>query len=399
VWRCIVDADIPIVLIISVCYQSLQALFVCQIALSQFPWSVIWVLTAGFGDGHNSAAYSTAEALRRDCPDEPILATDLIAQVHPWLAPLLQAAYQWLIIHAPWLWKWGYQMMANPSVATNTRWLRPLEAAIETRLIHDRPRAIVSTYPLYASLLDHLRRRGTPVPPLITIVTDSITVHPIWYAARSDALCVADSETKAVMQAAGLPSATLWVTGFPVSLRIAETASSGRQGILYMPSTPNRHVEATLETLRPLMAQGQPVTLVTGRHSTRLFHTLRRFTDRHPDLPFTIIGWTAEMPKLLRSHQIIICKAGGAILHEVLAAGIPAIIDYIVPGQEEGNAEYLVNHGCGLVSHNPQHTATLVADCLVNQASKAKQMSAAMGQVAQPHAAKTIADIVHSISS
>jgi len=42
----------------------------------------------------------------------------------------------------------------------------------------------------------------------------------------------------------------------------------------------------------------------------------------------------------------VICKAGGAILHEVLAAHIPAVIDYVVPGQEEGNAELLLRHEC-----------------------------------------------------
>jgi hypothetical protein len=72
------------------------------------------------------------------------------------------------------------------------------------------------------------------------------------------------------------------------------------------------------------------------------------------------------IPHLLQTHDVVICKAGGAILHEVLAAKIPAVIDYVVPGQEEGNAELLLRHDCALRSHTPQETGDCVRRLLEN---------------------------------
>jgi processive 1,2-diacylglycerol beta-glucosyltransferase len=106
----------------------------------------------------------------------------------------------------------------------------------------------------------------------------------------------------------------------------------------------------------------------------------------------TIIGWTQEMPHLLRSHDVIICKAGGAILHEVLAARTPAVIDYVVPGQEEGNAAYLVSRDCGVRTQTPAETANEVRRLLANSGAVAGRMRENMIPVSVPDAALRTAD-------
>ncbi len=76
--------------------------FVCQAVYFQHEWTVIWVLTAGFGDGHNTAARCVGDALRRERSGDPIVVSDLVSDVHPLIARVLKSAYQLAIIRFPW---------------------------------------------------------------------------------------------------------------------------------------------------------------------------------------------------------------------------------------------------------------------------------------------------------
>ena len=81
-----------------------------------------------------------------------------------------------------------------------------------------------------------------------------------------------------------------------------------------------------------------------------------------------------------------------------LAARCPAIIDYVVPGQEEGNAELLTSHGCGILSHSPRETGELTAKLLADNAAEARKMSEKAKAISEPGAAMTIAtDVLRTL--
>jgi processive 1,2-diacylglycerol beta-glucosyltransferase len=344
---------------------------------------VILVLTAGFGDGHNTAARSVAQALAAEPvrASLPVEVLDHFVDSVPRVTRLLQAAYQVAIVQYPQAWRWAYRKLANPGFTHGSNPLTTrLRNTLRMRLENDRPSLLVSTYPFYATLLAPLREEGI-VPPLFTVITDSVSIHPSWTDDPSEHYAVADEESREVLVRRGIDPATVTVTGFPVSPRFAvlepEQEREGKR-ILYLPSTPVRHVAATLEALEPLIRAGARLTLPAGKHLPRLFHTINRFTDRLPRGSVEVIGWTDRMPDLLRAHDLVICKAGGAIMHEVLAARVPAVIDYVVPGQEEGNAEMLLSHQCALLSRDPAETGRHAAAMLADDAALAKTMRARM---------------------
>lgn len=366
---------------------------------------VIWILTAGYGDGHNTAARSVAEALARLCPNEEVEVCDLLSEAMPRTAAVTKALYQQIITHIPVLWRATYEVIGRPGFAgPDSAWQAGLLKHLKQRLDEKKPRLIISTYPLYAVLLDALtRQQEFSVPPLCTVITDSITVNRIWVASRSDLLCVADEETKRVIMGFGISESKIRVSGFPVSLAFTEPlpqqAPSARAQVLYLPSTTGRRVAATLEALRPLLFTGVKLTLPVGKHASRLYHVLRRFTDTLPPGTVEVIGWTQRIPEFLRTHDVVICKAGGAILHEVLAAKIPAVIDYVVPGQEEGNAELLVKADGGVVTRTPQETAAAVESILTNNAAVGRRMRASMAKFSVPDAALRTAKAALSLAA
>lgn len=352
---------------------------------------MILVLTAAFGDGHNTAARSIADAVRRLSPGEEIVVSDLICETHPLLSDVLKQLYQFAITSWPASWRAVYRLLEKmkPGVqppAWQLMMLNVLQAIVETK----KPRVIISTYPLYAELVSRLRDR-VPMPPLVTVITDSISVHPIWVSRPSDLICVCDDETKSVVEKLGVETSKIRVTGFPVSLAFmdapAPSATSGKKRLLYLPSTSVGWFAATLEALRPQLLNGLHLTLPVGKHASRLYHPLLRFLDSMPDADIEVIGWTDQMPRLLQTHDVLISKAGGAILHEVLAARCPVVIDYVVPGQEEGNADLLLSNHCALRSHSPNETAKHVAAILSNDCKLGRRFRESMNPLSVPDAA------------
>ena len=365
---------------------------------------VIWVLTAGFGDGHNTAARSIAAALSRQSPAPEVAVRDLILQTHPLVGHVAMRAYAGIIVHAPWIWRRLYDSFAtNADHALRNPLLDPLKSSISTALKRERPSIIVCTFPLYPSLLEALKQDGLPVPKVITVVTDSVSIHPTWRVGWSDLYLVADEESRTVLIKMGAAPERVQATGFPVSPDFTtpvERIQSMAGRVLYLPSTSTKHVQSTLLALEPLVREGMELTIVPGRHRQRLHHVLRNFADRlEPLRRTTTLGWCDNIPHLLREHDALICKAGGAMLHEVMAGCRPAVVDWIVPGQEEGNAQMLLSVGGGALSTSPAETAKQIQHLLADDKREALRISAAMQTHSKPDAALLAANIARQLAT
>ncbi|HSJ01595.1 MAG TPA: hypothetical protein VK956_04040 [Verrucomicrobium sp.] len=360
---------------------------------------MILILTAGFGDGHNTAARNVASALRQLAPQEEALVVDVFDDAHPFLAPVMKDNYQMLITRAPSVWAAIYSRSAKVSFDGKPDILAGLRKSVLALLKKHKPRAIVCTYPLYPKLIKQIQTTGFATPPVYTVITDSISIHPIWFIAPSEAYFVADEDSRQSALRLCRGGDDIQIGGFPVSLDFvkkptSEECATPHGQILYLPSTSVNHVARTLEAIKPLIAAGTKLTLPVGKHASRLYHVTTKFTDSLPGANVEIIGWTDRIPHLLQTHDFVICKAGGAILHEALAACCPAIIDYIVPGQEEGNAELLTKHDCGVATFTPEETGKQAARFLADNRAVARKMKANMKTHSEPEASLTIASWV-----
>lgn len=360
---------------------------------------MILILTAGFGDGHNTAARNVSHALHLLQPDEATQVVDIFDLAHPWLSSILKRGYQTLITRAPSVWACFYQKTSSYNFNNGPDLLAGLRHSLERILRIARPKAIITTYPIYPKLIRELEKKGVPIAPIHTVVTDSITIHPVWNASPSDHYYVADADSCQSLVKLGASEENIHISGFPVSLDFLQPvnpaeAESVNGKILYLPSTSVRHFTETLEALRPLIERGVKLTLPLGKHRSRLHLPLTRFLDSLSSNQhhIEILGWTNRIPQLLQTHDLVICKAGGAILHEALAATCPAIIDYVVPGQEEGNAELLTQHGCGVTTQTPEETGEQAARLLADHGKIAKAMKRNMQKLSEPDAALKIAE-------
>ena len=168
----------------------------------------------------------------------------------------------------------------------------------------------------------------------------------------------------------GIPAEKIVETGFPVNPVFSEltpldpSAACDPFRILYFPTAKRpfvrRHARALLEASRVRL------TIVLGRNVRLLYSRAREIQKAYPGR-VRIIGWTRRVPQLINNHHLVVGKAGGATVHEAIAARCPMLIHHLVPGQEEGNLRLLEIIGAGQLADTPAALTRSVTELLADQ--------------------------------
>ena len=95
------------------------------------------------------------------------------------------------------------------------------------------------------------------------------------------------------------------------------------------------------------------------------------------------------------NSNLTLTKAGGATVSEALGAECPLLINYVVPGQEEGNAELMLKSHCGQriqdASELPKALTEILAE---NDASLWQQFRTNLEQLNRAQASQRIVEDV-----
>ena len=352
----------------------------------------ILILTAGFGEGHNSAARGIRDALTQISPESSVKCRDLFAEAFGVINEIVRRAYVFGINRAPHIWSDIYSWIDQyPDFHRGLRWFSRARARLAQIVEHDRPDIIVSVFMPYAHFLDELYGPANGSNPRrIVCVTDSITINSIWYRCSSDYFLLANEQTADVVANAGVDRALLRVFGFPVSPRFAElpVRSSGPPWRILQMINAGQGLAVGLTPWLVRIPNTQ-LTVTVGRDE-KLQRKVELIRDASAQ-KFTIIGWTTELPQLLASHHILVSKAGGATVQETIAAACPIIINQIVPGQEEGNAQLITQTNSGAVALTNDEVMATLTRAFANDASLLREWSANIAKISRPAASLEIA--------
>ena len=166
----------------------------------------VLILTAGFGEGHNAAARNLRDALELVSDDVKVEVLDLFESSYGTFNTLANHAYLGMVEYAPKVWGGLCSLLDNPAFVENRMaGFTRLKNALGDILHETQPDCVISTYPVYAHVIQELYRAYTERPfRFITVVTDSITVNSTWYGAPSDLYCVGNEATAEVLRKAGI---------------------------------------------------------------------------------------------------------------------------------------------------------------------------------------------------
>lgn len=367
----------------------------------------ILILTADMGYGHRSTANAIAAALQESHGAESTI--EIVDPLADPRAPVImrddQNFYDRVVREAPELYKIGYHV-------GETRLAGALLNGSMTlaffNILHDilrekKPDVIVCTYPFYQGILSAIFSVDKQRIPLITVVTDLETVVPMWFHPAVD-LCLVPTQTVYSLAInAGLPPEKIKITGIPVRPELVKgnrDQASLRQSLGWRPdlftvlAVGSKRVMHLYDALRVLNHSGLPLQLVVAAGGDDELY--RRLQEMEWHVETHVYNYVSEMGTFMRAADCILSKAGGLIVSEALACGLPMILVDVIPGQETGNANHVVNADAGVLVREPIEVLETMCHWLENDRLAYRQQAQNARRIGHPQAAFDAADFTWS---
>jgi processive 1,2-diacylglycerol beta-glucosyltransferase len=323
----------------------------------------ILILTAGFGEGEDVAAWNVRDAIEHLAPDQVRLEVlDLLDSCYGRFHDLLRHTFQAAINRAPRFWHGFYQLLGHSQfVEGQVDGLTRLRSTLHDVLRTMEPDVVVSTCPIYGFMIDELYRDGRARDfTMISLLTDAVLTDSPWPRAACDFFAVANDGVARALTAAGVPEKKIEVFGFPVQFWVRGSDGHGtalptlrandRPRILYLINSARKKSPKLLDRL--LEHSDWHLTVCVGR-DTDLDEMARAKAATAPER-MEVIGHTRRIPELLRSHHVVISKAEAGIVQEAIAARCPLIVNKLGTGPEEANYALLREANAGVLAEKPR---------------------------------------------
>jgi len=365
----------------------------------------ILILTADAGFGHRSAANAIAAALRESHGNDCVVEIVNLLEDNrvPAFLRYSQADYDRIVRDMPDLYKFGYEASdaAVPSMMVESALMVMLFEAMDDLVRRHQPDAIVTTYPLYQSPLSAvytIRRRHIP---LLTVVTDLATVHRLWFHETADLCLVPTQKVRDLALAHGLSAGNVRIVGIPVHPNLARESRGTtviraelgwRPDLTTVLAVGSKRVGHLNDVLAVLNHSGLPLQLaIVAGGDDELYHQLES-TEWHAVTH--LYDFVQNMPTLMHAADCIICKAGGLIVTEALACGLPLLLTDVLPGQETGNANYVIESGAGELAQTPMAALEIIYHWLDRGQALLTERAQSARRLGHPRAAYEVAEQV-----
>lgn len=362
----------------------------------------VLLLYASAGAGHKRAADALASAFRKAEPYASVVTRDILDFTPALFRKTYAEGYLRIVRRAPELWSYMY---AESDRRAGIPWRRKVRAAfnkINAGQFLDfcdetAPDIVVCTHFLPLEMLSTRFRRRRARFVYAGVVTD-FAVHSLWIFPNVPVYYVATDEAKRHMSRAGCPADAIKVTGIPVDPVFSrnEPARDARRRLGLDPDLPavlllsgGFGIGPTAELITAFKDDRPACQLLVVAGANAAMKKRAELAAAGLRRPIQVFGFVNNMHELMDAADIVVSKPGGLTTSEVLAKGKPLVIVDPIPGQEQRNAEYLMEAGAGIRLYDPPDAPFRVAELLDNPArlDSMRRNAAAIGH---PNAAMDI---------
>jgi processive 1,2-diacylglycerol beta-glucosyltransferase len=264
-----------------------------------------------------------------------------------------------------------------------------------------QPEFTICTHFLPSEIISWLTGKGKLKTRQAIVVTD-FDVHAQWLCSNYEHYFVALDETRAHLVELGFPADKVTASGIPIDPAFAEPKDQGslrdkyglnRDGVVILISAGGFGVGKIESLIAPLLRlrHRAQVVAICGRNEELKDQLDKQAAGLAPDARVTlkVVGYTTAMDEYMAAADLVVGKPGGLTTSEALARGLVFVVVSPIPGQEERNADHLLEEGAAIRCNNLPVLAYKI-DRLLDDPERLATMRANVRRLARPHAAREI---------
>lgn len=358
------------------------------------------ILSCNYGGGHRRVGEAVAAEWEAGTGGRAEIVDYFARFVHPVFDAVTKFSYIQSVRRAPVMYGMFYKATGEikPDSLVQRAINRMGFERLDQYLRTERPDVVCCVHCTPAGTMSDLHISGRTTVPCLTVITDYVT-HSQWIHPGVQRYAAPSPSVRDGLLARGIPPERITVTGIPIERKFLR--SLDRQALIrkfgLVPGRPTVLVMAGAyamlggvgDVVRVLARFPRPLqALVVCGHDRRMTEQVRARGAEGPH-PFKVFGYVDNVEELMAVSDLLITKAGAVTVTEALTLRLPMLIYRPIPGQEEGNTAYLLEHGAALAPRTPAMLHEMLEPLLADPA-RLQRMRQTASTLARPAATEQV---------
>lgn len=228
--------------------------------------------------------------------------------------------------------------------------------------------------PVYATL-----KKMKLKTPVITVVTDPFTAHPLWFLKKDQNFIVFSDELKKYCIKNGIDESQLHVFPFVLSEKFSNKADDSTvQALKKMYGVEYNNVLLILgggdgipNGKKILMSlyknKGDYSVIIVCGKNKKLFNSAIKMKEEFGWNQLSVYGFVDFVNDIISMADLVITKCGASTFMEILISGKIPIINSYIWEQEKGNMDFIVNNKLGIYQKNVKKLPSVVNNLFGNK--------------------------------
>lgn len=363
------------------------------------------ILSASIGGGHMSASNALKSYILGNSEEIEVEVIDTLKYINPLLNGIIVNGYMFLIKKISWFYEKLYYITDKENAVS--LFLEMIEKLFSNKLLRliksKEIDVIITTHPFAEGMVSVLKERGKIKAKHICIMTD-YSPHNSWINSNVDHYIVSNEEMKIDMISRGIEDKKVHVYGIPIDNKFLKKVDKknilNSEGLdldittilLMGGSFGVKNIVDIYREISTIDLEFQVIVIVGNNRSVYKIMQ-KEITDSKKKTK--LIGFTNEVEKYMKISDVLITKPGGLTVTEALVSNIPMIIFDAIPGQEEGNARFLIENDVA-VSIGKGISCSKIIEKLLKNKERISAMKEKCKNISKPYVNKSILKLIHN---
>lgn len=318
----------------------------------------ILLLTVTAGHGHTQAARVIMDCLEEYGAECALL--DTLEYINPILGESVDKGYLYSTKFIPQVYGKIYDLVDNRDKTEGKFSITQIMNKILSKKLINflkgyEPDVVICTHIFAAQIISYLQNKEIIGAKSIGIVTD-FTIHPFWEETNLDYYVTANELLNHQAAKKGIDTNKILPIGIPVHPKFSRKMDQSEAR-----DTLKIEDKITVLVMSGSMGYGNIESVITNIDSMDMDFQIISICGNNKNMKKKIdemvtrkrvynFGFVDNVDVIMDASNCIITKPGGLTTSESLTKGIPMIIINPIPGQEERNAEFLLNNGLAFMT-------------------------------------------------